>query len=112
MTVALEARDAPGEYKLARFSIGDRPEDHAVKLSGIDLPTGGLRAAAFDYLKNHVDAEVHRTYLTQDGRLWIGDVPMVRRQSVQLDDPLTVLATRKVYWGVRGPDSTLRFESF
>jgi hypothetical protein len=44
--------------------------------------------------------------------MWIGDAPMVRRELVPLDDPLTVLATRKVYRGVRGPDGTLRFESF
>lgn len=112
VTVALEARDAQGGYKVARFSIKAKPEDQTVKLSAIDLATGSLHSAAFDYLKNHVDAKVHRTYLTHDGRMWIGESPMVRRESVPLDAPLTVLTTRKAYWGVRGPDGTLRFESF
>ena len=37
---------------------------------------------------------------------------MLLRDAVPLDDPLTVLANRKVYFGVRGPDGKLGFESF
>ena len=112
VTVALQGREVPGGYKVARFSMGAQPDDHAMKIGDIDLPAGTLQSAAFDYLKNHVEAQVSQTYLTRDGHLWIGDSPMLRRESVPLDDPLTVLANRKVYFGVRGPDGKLGFESF
>ena len=73
------------------------------------LPAGQLHAAAYDYVKNHVEAFANQEFLTKDGRLWSGPPPTLMKQGVSLDDPLTILMTRQAYWGERSADGTLSF---
>lgn len=112
LTVALQSRGSPHRYATARFSIGATPEERNVSTAPIALNPDHLHAAAFDYSKDHVDPFVNEVFLTNDGRMWIGHRPEARRQGLPLGNPLPVLATTRVYWGVRDPDGSLRFESF
>jgi hypothetical protein len=112
LAVALRSRATPHSYTLARFSVGAKAEERTVSVRAIDVPRDQLHAAAFDYLKDHVEPKFHCTYLTIDGGMWVGGTPQVRRQNVALDSALPVLTTRRAYWGVRSTDDTLTLERF
>jgi hypothetical protein len=113
VTVELQSRHAPHDYKTMQFSVGTTPEESRLSSSTIGLPGDSLHAVAFDYVKNYVDPFLTETYLTKDGRLWLGHPALLRREHVSLDDPLAVLTTEaRAYWGVRTSDGSLKFESF
>lgn len=110
LRLVLQSSTAPHDYQTAKLIVGVKADDYAVSLEATGLGADQLHAAAFDYVKNHIDALANQVFLTKDGRLWCGPPPTLRAQGVSLDDPLTILTTGRAYWGVRSADGTLSFQ--
>lgn len=110
LLLVLQSTAEPHDYKTAKLVAGATPEEHKVSLDAVRLPGDSLHAAAFDYLKNHIDAMANQAFLTKDGRLWFGPPATLMKQGLSLDDPLTILTTGRAYFGERAVDGTLSFQ--